>query len=154
NAGTDVVVRNATNITVDGPGPSSRSRGLVDASLVDQISRVPGVASAAGQVTGYGQLLGTDGKVVGGNGPPRVAGNWVTDPRLNPYKLVDGRAPQTPNEVVINKKAAADGHLTVGSKTTVQTPDPVPVTVVGIATFGDASGFGGETFTAFNLAGA
>src|SRR5690348_5915511 len=100
NAGTDVVVRNATNITVDGAGPSSRSRGLVDASLVESISHVPGVASAAGQVTGYGQLLGANGKAVGGNGPPRVAGNWVTDATLNPYKLVDGRAPQAANEVV------------------------------------------------------
>jgi putative ABC transport system permease protein len=154
NAGTDVVVRNATNITVDGSGPTLRSRGLVDASLLAEIARVPGVASAAGQVTGYGELLGANGKVVGGNGPPRVTGNWVTDPTLNPYKLVQGRAPRTANEVVINKKAAQDGHLAVGSKTIVQTPDPVPVTVVGIATFGDASGFGGETFSAFDLAGA
>ena len=42
----------------------------------------------------------------------------------------------------------------VGDTTTVQTPEPVDVDVVGIATFGDEDGLGPITFTAFTLEGA
>jgi hypothetical protein len=37
--------------------------------------------------------------------------------------------------------------------TTVETPAPVEVTIVGIATFGTADGLGPTTFTAFTLEG-
>jgi hypothetical protein len=33
----------------------------------------------------------------------RVAGNWIADPALNPYHVVDGHAPQADNEVVIDR---------------------------------------------------
>ncbi len=151
SAGTDVVVRNAVNTN---PGAIVDPRGPIPASLVDQVRAVPGVAAAEGQVAGLGTLLGSDGKPVGGIGPPRQAGSWITDPVLNPYRLVDGRAPRADDEVVINRGAAKAGDLHLGQTTTVLTPDPVRVTVVGIATFGNADGFGQATWTAFTLAGA
>ncbi|HEX4775153.1 MAG TPA: FtsX-like permease family protein [Acidimicrobiia bacterium] len=152
SAGTSVVVRNATAVQSD--RQFDADRGLVDESLVARVRAVPGVADAQGQVTGYGLLVGRDGSAVGGNGPPRMAGSWITDPVLNPYRLVQGRAPAAPDEVVVNRGAARAGHLHVGDTTTVQTPQPVTVHVVGIATFGDADGFGQATFTAFTLASA
>ena len=69
-------------------------------------------------------------------------------------ELVEGRAPEGPEEVVINRGAAEDGSLGVGDVTTVATPEPVTVTVVGIATFGAADGIGPTTWTAFTFAGA
>src|SRR5205807_67943 len=83
------------------------------------------------------------------NGPPRLAGSWVGDPALTPYRIAEGRAPRADGEVVINRGAAKSGNLHVGDRTTVLTPDPVPVRIVGIATFGDADGLGPETFVAF-----
>jgi putative ABC transport system permease protein len=62
-----------------------------------------------------------------------------------------GRRPPAPGEVVINEGAAEAGHLRVGDYTTVETPNPVPVPIVGIATFGGAAGVGKETFVAFSL---
>jgi putative ABC transport system permease protein len=56
--------------------------------------------------------------------------------------------------VVINRGAADDGKLKIGDTTTVQTPEPVPVTIVGISTFGSADGLGQSTFTAFDLESA
>jgi putative ABC transport system permease protein len=150
SAGTDVVVRNATSVD-DAP---DTTRGLIDADVVSQVRSVDGVAHAEGQVVGYGSLLGRDGSAIGGNGPPRLAGSWITDPDLNPYRLVAGRAPRAPGEVVINRGAADAGDLHVGDTTTVQTPDPVPVRIVGLATFGDADGLGATTWTAFTLADA
>ncbi|HEX2274579.1 MAG TPA: ABC transporter permease [Acidimicrobiales bacterium] len=155
SAGTDVVVRSATEISVAGDrGPDTRQRGLVDASLVERLWGVEGVEVAEASIEGYGQLLGSDGKAVGGNGPPRVAGTWITDPELNPYRLVEGRPPRAPGEVVVNRGAAEEGRLSVGARTVVQTPEPVEVTVVGIATFGDADGMGQVTFAGFTAADA
>jgi putative ABC transport system permease protein len=155
SARTDVVVRNATEISVEGDrGTDTRQRRTIDASLAERLREVDGVAAAEASIEGYGQLLGADGKAVGGNGPPRVAGTWIDDPELNPYRLVEGRPPLSPGEVVINRGAAEEGRLTVGARTTVHTPEPVEVTVVGIATFGDADGMGRVTFTGFTRADA
>jgi putative ABC transport system permease protein len=152
SAGTDVVVRNG--ITVAGRARGVDTRGPIESALVDQVQRVDGVAVVEPQVLGYGSLIGSDGKAIGGNGPPRQAGSWLETTALNPYKLVEGRAPQTPDEVVVNRGAAKAGGLAVGDHAVVQTPQPVDVTVVGIATFGSADGFGQTTFTGFTLEGA
>ena len=126
NAGTDVVVRNATDLEADAP------RGLIPATLVDEVAGVDGVAEAVPVVTGFGQLLGADGEAIGGNGPPQLAGSWITDESLNPYRLVEGRAPAGPGEVVVNRGAAEAGDLAVGDTTTLLTPEPHEVTIVGI----------------------
>ena len=145
NAGTDVVVRSDTDLGMDSP------RGLIDASLADQIADVDGVAAAEPVVTGMGQLLGTDGEAVGGNGPPQLAGSWTTNPDLNPYRLAEGRAPEGNDEVVVNRGALEAGDLALGDTATVLTPEPVEATIVGVSTFGDEDGLGGVTFTAFDL---
>jgi putative ABC transport system permease protein len=145
NAGTDVVVRNATDLEADAP------RGLIPATLVDEVAGVDGVAEAVPVVTGFGQLLGADGEAIGGNGPPQLAGSWITDESLNPYRLAEGRAPAGPGEVVVNRGAAESGDLAVGDTTTLLTPEPHQVTIVGLSTFGDADGLGGVTFTALGL---
>ena len=150
-AGTDAVVRSATQVD---PGRGSIQRGLIDGGLVARVRAVPGVQAAEPYVEGYGQIIGKNGKAIGGNGPPRLAASWVDHPALTPYRLVAGRAPRTDHEVVINRGAAKDGHLHVGDTTTVEVPDPVPVTVVGLATFGSADGFGRTTYAAFSLSAA
>jgi putative ABC transport system permease protein len=147
SANTDVVVRNATSTSSE----PNANRGLIDESLLGTVRNVNGVQRAEAQVLGYGSLLGRDGTAIGGNGPPRQAGSWITDPALNPYRLVEGRAPRGAREVVVNRGAAKSGDLRLGDTTVVQTPDPIRVTIVGIATFGDADGFGQTTFTAFTL---
>src|SRR2546421_393258 len=109
------------------------------------------MADAQPYLEGYGQLLGRDGKPVGGHGPPTQAANWVGDPGLNPYRLVAGHAPRADDEVVINRGAAKTGHLALGMTTTLLTPQPLRVHVVGITTFGTADGFGPGTFTGMTL---
>src|ERR671916_630167 len=145
NAGTDVVVRNSTDLGMDSP------RGLIDASLVGDVVRVDGVAAAEPVVIGMGQLLGADGEAVGGNGTPQIAGSWTTDADLNPYRLAEGRAPEGHDEVVVNKGALEAGDLALGDTATVLTPEPVEATIVGVSTFGNEDGLGGVTFTAFDL---
>jgi putative ABC transport system permease protein len=150
NAGTDAAVRGSVGkSSVDGT-----DRGPIAISLLSRVRAVPGVAAAEPVVQGYGQLLGTDGKPIGGAGPPRLAANWIATPDLNAYKLVSGRAPRADGEAVINQGAADDGGLKVGSVTTLQTPAPTRVRIVGVATFGSSAGLGEATFTGLTIAQA
>ena len=151
-SGTDAVVRSADAITT--PGESQGVRQPVDADLVGTVGQVPGVAAAAPDIQGAGQLVGADGRPIGGQGPPTLAGNWITDSQLNPYELADGRAPRKSGEVVVNRGAAKKGHLKIGDTTTLRTPDPVEVTIVGLATFGGEDGMAQVTFTGMTRADA
>ena len=143
NAGTDVVVRPAGS----GGSDDVSGSGTLDAALVEEVRDVPGVRNAEGSIQGLGQLLGADGERLGGDGPPTLAMNWIDDEELNPFRLSDGRLPTATGEVVIDSASAAAGDLRIGSSTTLLTPDPVPVTVVGIATFGEDDGAGTATTT-------
>ncbi len=147
---TDAVVRNANQVG----GDVETAQALVPQDVVDQIDEVDGVAASAEQIEGFGQINDRDGEKLGGFGPPTIAGNWIEDRDLNPWRLAEGRAPEGLDEVVINRGAAEDGHLAVGDHTTIETPAPVEVEIVGIATFGDEDGLGPSTFAAFSLEGA
>ncbi|MGW9025785.1 ABC transporter permease [Streptomyces sp. NPDC055722] len=151
-AGTDAVVRSADTITT--PGESQGVRQPVDTSLLRTVEKVPGVAAAAAGIQGRGQLVGADGKPIGGQGPPTLAGNWITDAQLNPYRLAEGRAPAKSGEVIVNRGAAKKGHLRIGDTTTLRTPDPVQVRIVGLATFGGQDGMAQVTFTGLTEADA
>ncbi len=150
NAGTDVVVRNATEI---GGGDIS-TRGSIDASLVDDIASLEGVVAAEAVVEGSGRIVSATGDPIGGDGPPTTATNWLGDSPVNPWALDEGRAPRDvaagqPYEVVIDRASAENGDLHVGDHTLVQMPEPVDVVVVGLATFGGVDSLGPTTFTAF-----
>jgi putative ABC transport system permease protein len=145
NSGTSALVRSEHRMTTDG----LTEQAAIPRSMVAQVRAVDGVAAAAPLVEGNAQLVGADGDRLGGNGPPTRGSNWVTDAALNPWHIVDGRAPAAVGEVVIDRAAANKGDLHVGSTTTVLVPQPVQVTVVGIAKFGTSDSMAGTTFTAF-----
>ncbi|MFE7448066.1 ABC transporter permease, partial [Streptomyces chartreusis] len=63
-------------------------------------------------------------------------------------------APRGPGEVVIDRGTAERGDLKIGDTTTLRTPDPVKVTVVGLATFGGEDGMAQVTFTGMTRADA
>ncbi|WP_415924134.1 ABC transporter permease [Streptomyces sp. AK08-02] len=151
-SGTDAVVRSADAITT--PGESQGVRRPVPTDLVDTVVRVPGVAAAAADIQGAGQLIAADGAPIGGQGPPTVAGNWIADPKLNPYRLAEGRAPARSGEVVVNRGTAEKGDLRIGDTTILRTPDPVRVTIVGLATFAGEDGMAQVTFTGMTQADA
>ncbi len=150
NAGTDVVVRSSENI-----GTGGRTQvGLVPESLTKTLSEVPEVQLAEPTIQGVGQITGADGKPIGGEGPPTLAGNWIASSSLNPYRIVQGSPPTVDGQVVIDQGAAAVGKLSIGDKTTLRTPELLPVTVVGIATFGSADSLGGTTYAGLTFAQA
>lgn len=151
SGGTDAVVRGADAITV---GTGDPQRAPVDTALLDRLRGVDEVAAAEAAIEGTARLMGADGRQVGGEGPATLAGNWLADPELNPYQLAEGRAPERSGEVVVNRGAAGSGGLAVGDTTTLLTPEPVSVTVVGVATFGAADGMGEVSYAGLTTADA
>ncbi|MFE9855341.1 ABC transporter permease [Streptomyces sp. NPDC005780] len=151
-SGTDAVVRSTNVVTVSGEPEGTRQP--VSTGLVQRIGQLPQVAAAAPDIQGAGQLIGADGDPIGGQGPPTLAGNWIDDPQLNPYRLAEGHAPSAPGEVVVNRGTADKGGLKIGDTTVLRTPDPVRVTVVGLATFGGEDGMAQVTYTGMTLADA
>jgi putative ABC transport system permease protein len=150
NRGTAALVRSEHRMTVDG----ETEQAAIPASTVAQVAAVDGVATTAPLVEGRVQIIGADGDRIGGNGPPTRGANWVTPASLNPWHVVEGRAPAASGEVVVDRASADSGDLHVGSTTTVLVPQPVKVTVVGIAKFGSSDSMAGTTFTAFTTADA
>ncbi|GGI08516.1 ABC transporter permease [Egicoccus halophilus] len=148
NAGIDAVVRGEPLAE----GASSR-RALVDAALVDELAALDRVGSVAPEVEALAQVVGADGTSIGGDGPPTLGVNWIEDPVLAPYELVEGRAPTAAGEVVIDVDTAEVGQLSVGDVAVVRTPAPIEVEVVGLLTPRGGSG-AGVTITAFPTAEA
>ncbi|HEY7627806.1 MAG TPA: FtsX-like permease family protein [Ilumatobacteraceae bacterium] len=149
-SGTDAYVRGASEIEA-GFGVQ---RPRLDASIVDTIADVDGVAAAEAKVSGYAQLVDSNGEPVGdpGEGAPTFGESWMTVDALNPYRIADGRAPSGPDEIVIDRHSAKLADLHVGDTATVLTKRGAQAfTVSGIATFGDADSMGGASAVLFDL---
>jgi putative ABC transport system permease protein len=100
------------------------------ASAVDEAARVRGVAAAIGVISGDAQLLGADGRVVGGGRAPlgrSVDASLATE-------LHAGRLPGGPGEIVIDRWTARDQRLGVGDRVRVVASggEPRTVTVAGV----------------------
>ena len=125
----------------------------IDASLEATVVRARGVQAVAGDIGGYAQLVGPNGKLIGskGTGPPTLGMAWIDNPALNQLRLLPGsQPPRTSSQVVIDEHSADVGHFAVGDKVKVLTQvPPATYTVVGIATWGTASSPLGATITAF-----
>jgi putative ABC transport system permease protein len=149
--GTDAEVRAKAAFTAPAMGGGDQ-RQLISAALVQALRRVPGVAADEGSAYGYARLTGSNGKALGNPaaGAPTLGGNWNQVKELNPWTLVAGHPPQAANQVVIDAKSAADGHLRVGDTTTVLAQGaPQRYRVAGIVRFGTADSPGGASVALF-----
>jgi putative ABC transport system permease protein len=157
-AGVYVDSERTTDVQVRGPlAFDGAGRAPLDGRLVDTVAGVSGVAAVAPRIEGFAQVLDADGKPVGDldKGALPLGAAWAEDEALNPFRLVDGAAPRADDQVVIDKGTADAAHLKVGSTTSVLTSAaPHPVTVVGIARFGDADSMAGASSVLFTPAAA
>ena len=154
-ANTDAVVRGTSQF--EGPQSMGAQRPRIADSIVATVQAVPGVEAAEGRSLGYARLIDKNGEAMGNpaNGAPTLGYGWSDNAELNPFQLKTGRAPQAPDEVVIDAKSAKDAGFAVGDRTTVlvQGP-PQKVRIVGTVTFGGADSPGGATVVAFQEATA
>ena len=151
--GTDAVVRGPVLFKSERGG---EQRDRLPEDVVTKVRAVPGVAAASPAIASFEfTLLNKKGDPMGGAGPPTIIGSWDTDPTLNPYQVVSGRAPEANGEAVINRAAANDGPFEVGDTLVLVTPEgQQKLKLVGISRFGDADSSGGVISVATTLAQA
>ncbi len=151
--GTDVLVQGEQAFKAHDPSNSTRAR--LTAAQLDRVKAVNGVASAAGGVQGFAQVIDKKGKLVGRSGPPKFGYNWIADPRLGVYKLFSGRAPAADNEIVVDRGVMKSAKFTLGDTIKVATQKPTEsFTIVGDATFGSSDASLGSSAVFFTTSKA
>jgi putative ABC transport system permease protein len=148
----DVNVR-STNVVDTGFGVI---HGPIDESVIGTIDKVDGVKAAEGQVEAQLAILDKTGEPMGSQaGPPTFGLNWLTNPELNGWHLNGGRPPETPTEVVLDKKTATKAGYVVGDTVKIQVNKGVKeFTVVGIGGFGSTDAYASASAALFQTATA
>ncbi|MEU8120776.1 FtsX-like permease family protein [Spirillospora sp. NPDC049024] len=144
--GTNVAVDVRAKKVVEGDDDGMAAQP-VPATVLKTLQGIDGVKDPKGNVNGYAAVVGKDGKIIGTaqDGPPQIGTNWSTG---GTYDLAAGRAPQGPDEVVIDSKTAEKGKLKVGDTTRVVTAGPpARMRIVGLV---DAGNLMGATLTGFD----
>ena len=136
---------------------SQQDSRVIPASVVEELEKLPeadGVHASTGLMTVF--VIGADGKVVGGNGPPGLAYN-PTDARAITGKqittLTEGELPDGPGEVALEVTTAEKAGYDVGDTVTLVTPGEPPTLeaeLTGLVEFG-AGGLNGATLTIFDV---
>lgn len=137
---------------------STSGSATVPASLLGQVRELPEVEAAGGTIaadeSNKSQVIGRDGKVVGGaGGAPTFGLAYDTaQPQFSPLKLESGAWAEGASEVVLDAGTADKGHFAVGDTVKVATLGVTkPYEVTGIATFGDVDSLGGATMAIFDM---
>jgi putative ABC transport system permease protein len=151
--GIDVAVRSEETF---GGFETGEVRDPMPAALLERIKAVDGVRVAEGNVTGYAQLVGKDGKAVTTGGAPSLGVSFNQDTQFTAGSTVrSGRLPSGPTELAIDAKTAEDTGYQVGDRAKVLFQGPArEFTVAGIIGFGEADNLGGARLVGFDLATA
>jgi putative ABC transport system permease protein len=149
---TDFVVRGKAAFTSGGPGGGAQRPQLPE-SVLTTVQKIPGVAYAHGAVQGLGvQLVAPSGKPVANGGAPTLAVAFDPNPQLASLHIVQGNAPATPRQVVIDLGTAQKYHFRVGQTVRIlPSGPPEQFTITGLVRFGTANNLAGATIVAFTL---
>ncbi|HSM67219.1 MAG TPA: ABC transporter permease, partial [Ilumatobacteraceae bacterium] len=137
HANIDVAVRRTASF---GSGADAE-RDRIPGSVAAEVASVDGVAAAGGRTSGWAQLVGPGGALLGDvtSGVDPFGENWIVDPQLNPWRLVDGKPPVGPEQAVVDVAAAEELGASVGDTVEVLAQGGTHrMTLSGIAMFGDA----------------
>jgi putative ABC transport system permease protein len=143
--GVDTVARGAR---LDADDPTA-PRAPVDATALETVRAIDGVAAAAPYYDGYVQVIGVDGKAV--DLRQSVGLNWIDDPDLTMFRLVDGAAPTTSGEVVLGDDTATEAGVAIGDQVDLMTiAGRETFTVVGLSALDGGASLGDTAFAFFH----
>jgi putative ABC transport system permease protein len=135
-----------------GNGAGATRNPLPD-SLLPRVAAVPGVAAAAGNVQGYAQFIGHNGKPIASTIGTLGIG-WDTNPRISNLHLIAGNPPTSGDDVVMDAATAKSYDFSVGQRVGIVgrgLKSAQTFTITGIAQFGTADNLAGQTLAAFTL---
>jgi putative ABC transport system permease protein len=150
---TDVVVRGKSAFD---PGLADPGGGVfeeqppVPEELLALVEGVDGVAGAAGEVTGYAQLIDPDtGDPIAATGSATIGLSW--NPVSGALEVRSG-TPPGPDEIAVDAGTAERFDLQIGQRVgVVLVGPPQTLTLSGTVGIGDLDDFGGGTLTVFEI---
>ena len=123
----------------------------LDEKVLDDIKQLPDVAQAAGQINDTAAVVGKDGKIVKTGGAPTIAATYMPKP-FAAVTIPQGRPPTGPDEIALDAGTADKQDFKLGDEVTVATDQPKrKFKLVGFASLGSATSFGGATVVIFDL---
>ena len=109
------------------------------------------MTQVAGQINDTAAVVGKDGKIVKTGGAPTIAATYMPPP-FKAVTISKGRAPAGPDEIALDAGTADKQDFKVGDEVTVATAQPKrKFKLVGFASLGNATSFGGATVVIFDL---
>jgi putative ABC transport system permease protein len=138
-----------------GQGPISFEVKKIPDQRIEEISNLPSVKAAWGEVLGFAQFIKIvdDETVLISNGfAPTFGAAWDSNPYAAQWSLVKGNPPTNTKEVVMDVVTAENHDFSVGDRVTVLAgATPASFTIVGIAEFANVGAPGGATFALFEF---
>jgi putative ABC transport system permease protein len=144
--GTDVSVqsRRAVDVEFEDPPP-------MPASTLERVQSVDGVEEAIGSVSGEVSMLDREGEPIVSGGPPTILVSNATE-RFDPLEYVEGGAPGSDSEVVIDKATADEFDWGEGDTVTIAGREPKKdYTISGVARLGDSDNLAGSRLAVVTL---
>jgi putative ABC transport system permease protein len=130
----------------------------IPARLLDRVKRLPEVEAAGGALMDLSgeasaiDVLGADGKPLGGPAPTFGFGIDTSQPRFNPLKLTDGAWAAGPDELVLDAGTAKQHDFAVGDTVSLSAGGSVrKFRVAGVARYGSVDSLGGATIAVFTI---
>ena len=132
---------------------ASAVRNPLPETLLGTVRGVPGVEGAFGEVSGYAQFVSHQGTPITNGGSPTLGLDFDTDQQISELRLIQGKPPTGPDDVVMDAGTANKYHFAVGQKVQVLSAVAAPrtFTISGIARFGNVNNLAGVTFAAWAL---
>ncbi len=131
---------------------SNDARDPIDVTIADSIRQVDGVVAVEPILQRYAQLLDADGEAISPPGGPTIGVSWEADDGIQGVTIKQGRPPQGPDELAIDKATADAEDFAVGDTvsylTDVGTFEGTITATVGL---GSADSFGGAQLVALDL---
>jgi putative ABC transport system permease protein len=128
------------------------TRNPISESLLAPVRAVPGVEVAEGTVGGSAQFISHSGTAISNGGAPALGVAWDPSQQLSPLRLVAGRPPTTPHDVVMDLGTAQKYDFKVGQQVRILLRGPTQTfTISGLTRFGTANNLAGATLAAFEL---
>jgi putative ABC transport system permease protein len=129
-AGVDLEVRNTAEFGDPPPLPAETVAAVAAVDGVeDAVANIEAADDAVRPIKANGDTITTDG-------PPQLAFNWIDNPELSAFTLVEGTPPQ-PGEFTMDVDSAAKHDFVIGDTYDVMVPGGrVALTLSGTSSFG------------------
>jgi putative ABC transport system permease protein len=156
--GQDVIVEPAPDSEAASDDPFAAPEALFSASDVEAVAAVAGVSAAAGGVQVVATVLPAEteaGTPPAGFGPPTQLYNWTGVEQFDRSVVVDGVAPTSDGEMVLDVDSISTLGFSIGDTVTVAASEGlVEFTLVGAVRFGEDNDLQGATLGYFTDADA